>query len=213
MAVSVPQVAAEHYDRSIQQRLTFLIRALKLCQQLSQELHLRDFDNTQFRKLDGILSVMREIVPILRNAWNGRYGVKSVQCKRDKPCRIGLKGEVHQINHQLHTCGNFDRTGDIDRRLGIDCWLRTTRPVLGLDHPLLDVTHRTEVLIKFLPVLGAKTFLKILGLAQDSVHDALPLLESLHLRIDLFGRPIHKHILEDARRSFFGWNGHATPGE
>ena len=95
VAAGVAKVTAEQDDGLVQQRACSFRSALQPCQQFAKELHLLQFDHSQFSQLGGILTVMGKIVPILGDAGNCGNRIEAIQCKGDKPSLIRLQCKMH----------------------------------------------------------------------------------------------------------------------
>ena len=120
---------------------------------------------------------MGEVVPIDRDARDGRHGVVARERAGDEPGGVGLQGQMHQIEEQTRPADDVFRVGDVLGRFRGHLRLWFAHPLLGFDHPLLHLADAGEILVEPLAIFRAHAALQPLRLVEHEIHDALPILE------------------------------------
>ena len=98
--------------------------------------------------------------PIVTPGIGGTLLVPS-SCRVTSRRRIGLQGEVDQVEPEPGLADEVGAVLDVHRRLGVDPGLGLLRPLLGLDQPLLQFPDAGEVLVELFAVVGAEAGLHL----------------------------------------------------
>ena len=85
MPPCVAQVAAEENGRPVEQTFTVLPGLSELCQKGPQCFHFFQLKNFELSNLDGILTVVRQVMMSLADALDRRHVTGAEQLKRDQP--------------------------------------------------------------------------------------------------------------------------------
>ena len=126
--------------------------------------------------------------------------------------RVGLQGEVDQVEPEPGLADQVGAVLDVDRRLGIDLGLGLLRPGGGLCQPLLQLADAGEILVELFAVASAQVTLHLPGLIADRVEDALAVGQPPGLGLHLVGAAFQKQLGEHVRRPILRRHGRTALG-
>ena len=163
-------------DRSPSDRADLLLRLERLIEANEHELAALDaIDSGKLTEHVGIATVMRQLVLVLAVATPPRRLARPF--KGDDSRRVGLEGQVRQLQHDVEPhfaiVGRIGIRGELQSLLD-DLRFRNVHPTFQpLDAPF-GLTHGVQVFVQFALIGRAKISAQRIRVAEDFVQNAAP---------------------------------------
>ena len=200
MATAVAEVAPQEDRRPVEQVGPVFLRLLQLREQFAEGLHRLLFHDLQLGEFARLLAVVRKIVVTERHARDWRWRGCTAQHDRDDPGRVGLEGQVREVEEQPCPAEKVGHNGDVLRWGDGQLRLGRLGPGLVAGQSLLQLADAGEVLVELLAVLGPQRRTQLSALLADVVEHAPTISELAHLVLNFLGAAVEKHFCEHLRR-------------
>ena len=100
VAARVAEVRAVEHGGVVEERLPVFGDGFEFCQEFGEDVELGLLDDLELVDLRRVLAVVREVMPVVLHAGNGRDGVHPGELEGDRPGRVGLQGEDDHVIHE-----------------------------------------------------------------------------------------------------------------
>jgi hypothetical protein len=193
VGAGVAEIGAEEDGGGIEEGV-----GLEFCQEASEGGEFGEFDDFELFDFGFVLAVVREVVPVVFDAFDFRDGVHAVESEGDGAGAVGLEGEDDEILHEVHFADGIGSGLDVGGWFGVDFGFGSLDPGLVLNESAFEVANSGEVFVEFFLVALAKIGVEFFGLAEDGIEDAATAGEALNLGFDFGWGAIDEELLEGA---------------
>ena len=142
--------------RAVEQSLVAFPALPQLAEEFADGLQLPGLDDPELGELFGVLPVVGKAVVLDRHAVDRLHGIGAADVQGDEAGRVGLQGQMREVEHQLKAGDVIVGVGHVAGRSVVDHGPGSASPFLTADQPLFHVADGGEILIELFPILGAR---------------------------------------------------------